>query len=139
MLLGEEAPKSWHAVATGLGGIALGLIPQLLGYLRNKRDTAPVIAAKRQRVRQKDETLEQAMYDHLFDKYKIMLEELQLRVNGFEADRVSYLSENAKLKERCENQTVKINEQLVRMTELTEEVDKLSTRVQELESQAGGV
>jgi len=136
---GEEGPVNWPNVLKVLGGTALGLIPGLWVYLQKKRDQAPVIAAKKQRVRAKDESLEQAIYDHRFEWYKGALEGLQARVDKFEADRVAYLSENAKLKERCENQTVKLTEQGTQIAELTDEVDRLRSRVQELEAQAGGV
>lgn len=146
MVLGEEGQISWEKVAYVVGGGLVGLIPGLWAYLLKRKEAESVSVAKKQRVRAKDETLEQAMYDHLFDKYKTMLEDLQTRVNGFEADRVTYLSENSKFKERCENQAVRIaelttqnREQATRITELTGEVDKLSSRVQELEVQAGGV
>lgn len=129
---GEEGPVNWPSLAKYAAGGIIGLIPGLWIYLQKKRETAPTIAAKKQRVRQKDESLEQAIYDHRFEWYKGALESLQSRVDSFEKDRVAYLSENARLKERSENQTNRI-------VELTDELEKLRSRVAELESQAGGV
>jgi len=146
MLFGEEAPKTWHAALYGIAGLAAGALPGYWLYLKNKRESEPAIAAKKQRVRAKDETLEQAMYDHLFSKYQTMLEDLQKRVDGFEADRVAYLTANATLKERCESQMARITELLSRnaeqsakIDEMAEEISRLRSRVEELESQSGGV
>jgi outer membrane murein-binding lipoprotein Lpp len=131
MVLGEEA-ISWEKVIYVLGGAALGLIPQLWSYLLKKREEEPVLADRRQRVRAKDQTLEQAMQDHLFGKYQIMLESIQGKVEKLETDHLICQTENARLKERCDNQTTKIGE-------LKQEVDKLNSRVEELEAHTGGV
>jgi len=146
MLFGEEDFVSWPSLLKYSIGALIGLVPAVLLFARKWRSEAPQIAAKKQRVRAKDESLEQAIYDHRFGWYKEALEGLQARVDSFEKDRVAYLSDNATLKERCENQLTRINEllkinaeQQKRMTELTDEVDQLRSRVQELESQVGGV
>lgn len=132
MLLGEEGLVHWPDVFKVLGGAALALIPGYLAYRLKKREEEPVIDAKKQRVRSKDKTLEQDMYDHLFSKYQEMLEDIQTKVNKLEVDHLTCQVENSRLKERCDNQTHKIEE-------LTCELDKVASRVRELEAQANGV
>lgn len=129
---GEEVSVNWPSLAKYAIGLAFGLIPGLWLYLQKKRETEPVIAAKRQRVRAKDETLEQAMQDHLFGKYQSMLDGFQTKLDKLEIDHLTCQKENSRLTERCDNQGKRIDE-------LTCQVEDQGVRIKELEAQAGGV
>lgn len=132
MLFGDEVQVSWEKVAYSVGGAVIGLIPGLWAYLQKKREAEPIIAAKRQRVRAKDETLEQAMQDHLFGKYQSMLDGFQTKLDKLEIDHLTCQKENSRLTERCDNQGKRIDE-------LTCQVEDQGVRIKELEAQAGGV
>lgn len=111
MLFGEEKTltnPTWMTVVISLGTLAIGLLPKFLEWLSKNRED-----------RVKDQ-------DYFFDKYRSDLTKIQIKVDTLEKEHMDCQISNAKLTERCENQTQ-------RLAVMQKEIDTRDVRIQELE------